>query len=304
MSFDKTAYSKRACRQLIRRVAYSIRAYSRESLQQLTLQNLQFRIRAYKRKSFQQLTLQLCQKSLTVSLDRTALAMELESTALTLTSLKKKELDRCKIFKQDSSTRACDPQLDAYIGSTRASASQRVASTSFPRASRKQLRDRKVRNFPSLVRFIVNLLVHSLILHSLSFLFITSLTWNSLSLPSSLLNCWAHELSAQNELLTAFGSYKLMHNELTRTGGGEEIAKTLELANLLWDHELEELLTTKPFQLDQPQPQQQDQLEKQLWSIQLQQNFSENELDKEQRRRRTRRSFRPTRSSQRRTFRA
>ena len=71
-----------------------------------------------------------------------------------------------------------------------------------------------------------------------------------------------------------------MHNELKRTGGGEEIAKTLELANLLWDHELEELLTTKPFQLDQPQQQQQDQLEKQLWSIQLQQNLSENELDK------------------------
>ena len=71
-----------------------------------------------------------------------------------------------------------------------------------------------------------------------------------------------------------------MHNELTRSGGGEEIAKNLELANLLWDHELEELLTTKPFQLDQPQQQQQDQIEKQLWSIQLQQNLSENELDK------------------------
>ena len=200
---------------------------------------------------------------------------ELEKTALHT------ELVGFKPFKPQSSTRACDPQLDAYIGSTRASASQHVASTSFPRASRKQLRDRKVRIFPSLVRFIVNLLVHSLILHSLSFLFSTSsLNWTSLSLPSSLLNCWAHELSAQNELLTTFGSHKLMHNELTRTGGGEEIAKTLELANLLWDHELEELLTTKSFQLDQPQQQQQDQLEKQLWSIQLQQNLSENELDK------------------------
>ena len=85
-----------------------------------------------------------------------------------------------------------------------------------------------------------------------------------------MLNCWAHELSAQNELLTTFGSHKRMHNELARTGGGEEIAKTFELANLVWDHELEELLTIKPFQLDQPQQQQQDQLEKQLWSIQLQ----------------------------------
>ena len=101
-----------------------------------------------------------------------------------------------------------------------------------------------------------------------------------MSLPSSLLNCWAHELSAQNELLTTFGSHKLMHNELQRTRWGEEIAEPLELANLLWDHELEELLTTKSFQLDQPQQQQQDQLEKQLWSIQLQQNLSENELDK------------------------
>ena len=86
---------------------------------------------------------------------------EIESTALTLISL---ELEAF-----DSSTRACDPQLEAYIGSTRASASQRVASISFPRASRKQLQDSKFRIFPSLVRFIVNLLAHSLIFHSLSF---------------------------------------------------------------------------------------------------------------------------------------
>ena len=211
-------------------------------------------------------------------LDNSATIPELQiplqqQTASTLISL---ELEAF-----DSSTRACDPQLEAYIGSTRASASQRVASISFPRASRKQLQDSKFRIFPSLVRFIVNLLVHSLILHSLSFLFnMISLNCNSLSLPSSLLNGWAHELSVQNELLTTFGSHKLMHNELTRTGGGEEIAKPLELANLLWDHEIEELQTLKSFQLDQPQQQQQDQLEKQLRSIQLHQNISENELDK------------------------
>ena len=70
-----------------------------------------------------------------------------------------------------------------------------------------------------------------------------------------------------------------MPNELSRTGWGKELAETLALTNLLWDHEKEELLTTKSFQLDQPQQQQQDQLEKQLWSIQLQQNLFENELD-------------------------
>ena len=62
--------------------------------------------------------------ALPTELDRTALAMELESTALTLSTLKLKKLRRLQAFQQDSSTRACDPQLDA--------------STSSPRTSRKQ----------------------------------------------------------------------------------------------------------------------------------------------------------------------
>ena len=54
----------------------------------------------------------------------------------------------------------------------------------------------------------------------------------------------------------------------------------------MWDRELEELIPNKPFQLDQlqdynHQQQQQDQLEKNNdWSIQLQQNLSENEKNK------------------------
>ena len=60
MSFDKPAYSKMSLRQLIRRVAY--------------------RIRAYKRKSFPQLTLTALPKEL----GRTALAMELERPASTM----------------------------------------------------------------------------------------------------------------------------------------------------------------------------------------------------------------------------
>ena len=71
-----------------------------------------------------------------------------------------------------------------------------------------------------------------------------------------------------------------------RTCWEKEIEKHNELQNLLWDQELEELLTNKPFQLDQLQEynqyqHQQDQLEKNNdWSIQLQQNLSENEKNK------------------------
>ena len=71
--------------------------------------------------------------------------------------------------------------------------------------------------------------------------------------------------------------------KLRRTCWTKEIEKHKQLPNLLWDQELEELLTNKPFQLDQLQEYnpQQDQLGKNNdWSIQLQQNLSENEKNK------------------------
>ena len=107
-------------------------------------------------------------------LDRTALAMELESKALTLSSLQQKELDRCKTFKQDSSTRASEDQLAALNRSTRAS--KHDASISLWQASRKHSRALKIRIFPSLFREIVILMIHSLTL--------CSLTLHSLSLSS------------------------------------------------------------------------------------------------------------------------
>ena len=126
---------------------------------------------------------------------------------------------------------------------------------------------------------------------SIFILMVSSLTCTSLSLPSSFRSVsfpkgWAHELAEQDELLTTFGEQELENkNELRRTYWEKEIEKHKELQNLLWDQELEEVLTNKPFQLDQlqeyNQQQQQDQLEKNNdWSIQLQQNLSENEKKK------------------------
>ena len=123
---------------------------------------------------------------------------------------------------------------------------------------------------------------------------VSSLIFTSLSFhPTSLLNCWALELVEQDELLTTFGDHELVNMEELETSYWIEesekpiaIEKHNELQNLLWDQELEELLTNKPFQLDQvqdynQQQQQQDQLEKNnAWSIQLQQNLSENEKNK------------------------
>ena len=238
----------------------------------------------------------------------TSTSLSFQIPALTLTSLKQIELERFLTFKLTSSTRASEDQLAAWSGSTRALEKKPFASTSALCASRKQLSASQPRIFPNLVRELVILLViclilcslslsscmSTLILHSLSFLSTSSsLTCISLSFQSGILNCWAHELSEQHELLTTFGSDQLIPNELSTTGWGKELAETLALTNLLWDHEQEELLTTKSFQLDQPQQQQQDQLEKQLWSIQLQQNLFENELDMTRRRRtRMKRSLR------------
>ena len=211
----------------------------------------------------------------------------LEKTAL------HKELVEFSGFQLQSSTRAFEDQLVAWNGSTRALQKKHFASTSALCASRKQVGASKPRIFPNLVRELVILLVISLILcslslsscmstlilHSLSFLsYSSSLTCISLSFPSCMFIGWDQELSVQNELLTTFLD-NIDDNELQRTEGEKELVETLANQNLLWDHALEELLTTKSFQLDQPQQQQQDQLEKQLWSNQLQQNLFENELD-------------------------
>ena len=250
--------------------------------------------------SFQELSLQ--QHSLqaaysigifqTPSLTGTSLSFQIP--ALTLTSLNQIELERFQTFKPKSSTRASVDQLTAWSGLTKALEKKPFASTSALCASRKQVPASKLRIFPNLVRELVILMViclilcslslsscmSTLILHSLSFLSTSSsLTCISLSFQSGILNCWAHELSEQHELLTTFGSDQLISNELSRAEGGEELVETLAITNLLWDQETEELLATKSCQLDQPQQQQQDQLEKQLWSIQLQQNLFENELD-------------------------
>ena len=142
---------------------------------------------------------------------------------------------------------------------------------------------------------------------------VSSLTLPSLSLPSSFSsagfpNCWAHELAEQDELLTTFGAQELVNKaKLRRTCWEKEIEKHKELPNLLWDRELVKHLADKPFQLDQLQEynqhqKQQDQLEMNNdWSIQLQQNLSENEKNKKnkkrrRRRRRRRSSLRPTMS--------
>ena len=211
---------------------------------------------------------------------------ELEKTAL------HKELVEFSGFQLQSSTRALEDQLAAWNGSTRALEKKHFASTSALCASRKQVGASQPRIFPNLVRELVILLVISLILcslsllscmstlilHSLSFLsYSTSLTCISLSFPSCMFIGWDQELS-ENELRTIFLD-NIDDNELQRTEGEKELVETLANQNLLWDQEQEELLTTKSFQLDQPQQQQQDQLEKQLWSNQLQQNLFENELD-------------------------
>ena len=185
--------------------------------------------------------------SLPKELGQTALAMELESKALTLSTLQQKKLRRLQAFQQDSSTRACDSQL--------------YASTSSPRTSRKQSRALKIRIFPSLFRAIVILMIQSLTLHSLSFLFsMSSLNCTSLSFQSSFPNGWAHELAElddttlQDELLTTFGDLEFVKNELEKTCRDEENEKQEEqLQILLWEQELEKHLADKPFLVNQLQ---------------------------------------------------
>ena len=148
---------------------------------------------AYLSSSFQDQSLQQRELSAAYATE------QLDSTALTFSSLQQKELGRLETFQPDSSTRASDAKPEASTSSTRASTSQLVASTSSPRASRKQLRDREFRIFLSLIRVIVILMVQSLTLHSLSFLLsISSLTCISLSFTSSFPTGWAQNLVDQN----------------------------------------------------------------------------------------------------------
>ena len=120
-------------------------------------------------------------------LDRTALAMELESTALTLSSLQQQELARLKAFKLHTSTRACQDKLAAR---KRQRTTHSLSSTSF---------------------------LSIFLLMVISSLTLPSLTLTSLSLPSSFGSfpaCWAQELAEQDELLTTFGKPRLVKNEL------------------------------------------------------------------------------------------
>ena len=222
-------------------------AYSKGSLQDQSLQPDELEA-AYVSSSFQDQSLQQRELSAAYAPE------ELDSTAVTFSSLQQKELGRLETFQPDSSTRASDAKPEASTSSTRASTSQLVASTSSPRASRKQLRDREFRIFPSLVRFIVNLMVHGLILHSLSLLSSSSsLTCISLSFPSSFPIGWAHYLQ-QDELQPIFGNHELENKaKINRTCKEEENEKQEELQIRLWEQELEKHLVDKSFWIDQLQ---------------------------------------------------
>ena len=183
---------------------------------------------------------------------------ELERTALqmNLDSLQQKEIGRFKTFQQDSSTRASDAKPDA--------------STSSPRALRKQLRALEPRIFPSLILVIVILMIHSLTLysltlHSLSFLSSIRLTCTSVSFSSSFPTGWAHDLADQDLLLTTFGEQELENKAKHKgTCREEENEKQEELQILLWEQELVKHLADKTS-----------------WVDQLQKNLSENEKNKQ-----------------------
>ena len=122
------------------------------------------------------------------------------------------------------------------------------------------------RIFLSLIRVIVILMIQSLTLHSLSFLFsISSLNCTSLSFQSSFPIGWAPYLDEKDELLTTFGEQELENKaKLRRTCREEENEKQEELQILLWEQELEKHLADKSS-----------------WVNQLQKNASENEKNKQ-----------------------
>ena len=226
-------------------------SFQQQSLQQSSLQA------AYSIGRFQPDS--LTETSLSFENQLTAyLGDELEKTALHT------ELVGFTCFQLQSSTRACALQRDAYIGSTR--------------ALDQQLRALKSRTFLSLIRVIVILMIQSLILHSLSFLFsTTSLTCTSLSFQTSFPFGWAQNLDEKDELLTTFWIRELANKAKINTTCKEENEKHQKLQTILWEQELAELLAHKPCPLDLSDGHLGQEL---LWENQLQKNTLENENDK------------------------
>ena len=108
--------------------------------------------------------------------------------------------------------------------------------------------------------------LHSISSTLLSIFFILMVSIFPSNINNNFIHCCAFQLVEQDELSTNFGQWE------------EESEEILELQNLLWDQELENLPVDKPFQLDLPY----DHLGKEnLWSVQLQQNLLENDEQKE-----------------------
>ena len=208
-----------------------------------------------------------------------------KKTASTLISL---ELD---VF--DSSTRAWDPQLEAYIGSTRASASQQqlhpakpsggdwVASASALRSTSTKKRTRASYSLNSTSLFSIFLAIFM----------IGSLTLSNLSLQSSNRSLTNTSLSLQqvlgNESLQCTMSFQqlvgIQPQSTTSSFSnlwGQELVnekENLKLVTLLWEQELAELMVENSCPLDLLYDHLgQDHLEK----VQLQQNLLENDSKK------------------------
>ena len=155
--------------------------------------------------SFQQLSLQ--QNSLQAAYSLIGTSLSFQIPALTLSSLKQKELERFQTFKPHSSTRASEDQLAAWSGSTRALDQKPFASTSALCASRKQLSASQPRIFPNLVRELVILLVICLILCSLSLSScMSTLILHSLSFLSNSSSLTCISLSFQSGISQLLGS--------------------------------------------------------------------------------------------------
>ena len=160
----------------------------------------------------------------------------------------------------ECSTRAS--KLDASAGSTRALDPQLVASTSSPRASRKQLRASQPRIFFSLILAFVILMIHSLILPSLSLPIVLGI--ESLQCTMSFQQLVGIQPQSTTSSIPNLREQELVTNELRRTCRNSEIEKQAAFLNLLWEVELGNLLADKPF-----------------WGNQLQTNASENEKNKQ-----------------------
>ena len=130
-----------------------VAAYSTDCFQQQSLQPDELEA-AYLSNSFQNQSLQQKELSAAYATD------ELARTALTLSSLKQKELAWLKAIKPESSTRASEDKLYALASSTRASKDQLDASTSSTRASDEQLAALKSRTSHNLFLSIFILMVY------------------------------------------------------------------------------------------------------------------------------------------------